>query len=247
MNLACRAPFKQEISKWIVYLLQECDRYGAEIRYETEANADVIKAENPDVVILATGAEPIVLPVEGKETMIQANDVLSGKVPILGGNAAIIGGGMVGIETAEYVLHHSRGAARAALIEMTDSIGFYSQLKKLYLCIRETINDKEMLLPELKLRRDKIRSLMAQQEIDAALIACNVNLIYTYGRVVSGYLYLPLNAPARLFIKRPNNIEGEHIHPIRKPEQLPDLLKECGLPIPARLMLEESFFTAYFL
>ncbi|WP_337412358.1 FAD-dependent oxidoreductase, partial [[Ruminococcus] torques] len=70
-----------------------------------------------------TGAEPIVLPVEGKETMIQANDVLSGKVPILGGNAAIIGGGMVGIETAEYVLHHSRGAARAALIEMTDSIG----------------------------------------------------------------------------------------------------------------------------
>jgi len=52
-----------------------------------------------------------------------------------------------------------------------------------------------MLQPELKLRRDKIRVLMAQQEIDAALITCNVNLIYTYGRVVSGYLYLPLNAP----------------------------------------------------
>ena len=46
--------------------------------------------------------------------MIQANDVLSGKVPILGGNAAIIGGGMVGIETAEYVLHHSRGAAKSS-------------------------------------------------------------------------------------------------------------------------------------
>ncbi|MCD8182726.1 MAG: Xaa-Pro peptidase family protein [Bacteroides sp.] len=95
-----------------------------------------------------------------------------------------------------------------------------------------------MLQPELKLRRDKIRALMAQRDIDAALITCNVNLIYTYGRVVSGYLYLPLNAPAHLFIKRPNNIEGEHIHPIRKPEQLPDLLKECGLPIPAKLMLE---------
>lgn len=104
-----------------------------------------------------------------------------------------------------------------------------------------------MLLPELKLRRDKIRSLMAQQEIDAALITCNVNLIYTYGRVVSGYLYLPLNAPARLFIKRPNNIEGEHIHSIRKPEQLPDLLKECGLPLPAKLMLEgdELSYTEY--
>ena len=36
-----------------------------------------------------------------------------------------------------------------------------------------------MLQPELKLRRDKIRALMAQQGIDAALITCNVNLIYT--------------------------------------------------------------------
>ncbi len=95
-----------------------------------------------------------------------------------------------------------------------------------------------MLLPELKIRRDKIRALMAQQGIDAALIACNVNLIYTYGRVVSGYLYLPLHAPARLFIKRPNDIEGEHVHAIRKPEQIAGLLEECGLPLPAKLMLE---------
>lgn len=100
-----------------------------------------------------------------------------------------------------------------------------------------------MLLPELKLRRDKIRVLMAQQGIDAAIITCNVNLVYTYGRVVSGYLYLPLEAPAHLFIKRPNNIEGEHIRPIRKPEQLPDLLKECGLPLPAKLMLEGDELT----
>ncbi len=95
-----------------------------------------------------------------------------------------------------------------------------------------------MLLPELKTRRDKIRTLMAQRSIDAALIVRNVNLVYAYGRVVSGYLYLPLNAPARLFVKRPNSIEGEHILPIRKPEQLPELIQQCGLPLPTRLMLE---------
>lgn len=104
-----------------------------------------------------------------------------------------------------------------------------------------------MLLPELKQRRDKIRVLMAQQGIDAALFTCNVNLIYTYGQVVSGFLYLPLNDSARLFIKRPNNIEGEHVCPIRKPEQLPDLLTELGLPLPQRLMLEgdELSFNEY--
>lgn len=51
-------------------------------------------------------------------------------------------------------------------------------------------------------------------------------------------MYLPLHEVAHLFVKRPNNIVGEHIHFIHKPEQLPDLLKEAGLPLPARLMLE---------
>lgn len=48
-----------------------------------------------------------------------------------------------------------------------------------------------MLQPELKFRRDKIRSLMVSQGIDAALITCNANLIYTYGCVVSGYSLPP--------------------------------------------------------
>ena len=95
-----------------------------------------------------------------------------------------------------------------------------------------------MLQPELKFRRDKIRSLMVSQGIDAALITCNANLIYTYGCVVSGYLYLPLHSPALLFFKRPNNITGEHSFSIRKPEQIVDLLKEQGLPMPTKLMLE---------
>ena len=93
-----------------------------------------------------------------------------------------------------------------------------------------------MLQPELKFRRDKIRSLMVSQGIDAALITCNANLIYTYGCVVSGYLYLPLHSPALLFFKRPNNITGEHSFSIRKPEQIVDLLKEQGLPMPTKLM-----------
>lgn len=104
-----------------------------------------------------------------------------------------------------------------------------------------------MLQPELKLRRDKIRSLMTLKDIDAALITCNANLIYTYGQVVSGYLYLPLHSPALLFFKRPNNIKGEHSFPIRKPEQIVDILKEQGLPLPSKLMLEgdELPYTEY--
>lgn len=104
-----------------------------------------------------------------------------------------------------------------------------------------------MVLPELKMRRDKIRVFMAQQHIDAALITCNVNLLYTCGQIISGYLYLPLNAPARIFVKRPNNLAGEYIHAVRKPEQITDILREEGLPLPQTLMLEgdELPYTEY--
>ena len=49
-----------------------------------------------------------------------------------------------------------------------------------------------MLQPRLKFRRDKIRYLMAQQGIDAALIACNVNC-FRRGEIVNGYLGLLLH------------------------------------------------------
>lgn len=95
-----------------------------------------------------------------------------------------------------------------------------------------------MIFTELKLKRDKIRALMADRNIDAALITCNTNLIYTFGQVVSGYLYLPLYETAQLFVKRPNNLSADNIFPISKPEQILDILKEKNLPLPTRLMLE---------
>lgn len=104
-----------------------------------------------------------------------------------------------------------------------------------------------MILTELKTRRDKIRALMAAHHIDAALISCNVNLLYTYGQIINGYLYLPLHAPARIFVKRPNTLSGEFVYPIHKPEQITGILRENNIEAPATLMLEgdELSFVEY--
>jgi len=100
---------------------------------------------------------------------------------------------------------------------------------------------------ELKFRRDLIRKAMADNNIDAALITCNTNLLYTCGQIISGYIYIPINSPAILFIKRPNTIRGEQVEHIRKPEQIVELLESRGIPAPTRLMLEgdEIPFTEY--
>lgn len=96
---------------------------------------------------------------------------------------------------------------------------------------------------ELKIRREKIQTIMAQNGVQAAIVACNVNLLYTTGRIISGYLYIPVQGESLMFVKRPNNLAGPGIYPIRKPEQIPDILKETGMPIPETIMLEADELT----
>lgn len=96
---------------------------------------------------------------------------------------------------------------------------------------------------ELDIRRAKIQEMMALNGIDAALIACNVNLLYTTGQIVSGYNYIPVSGESILFVKRPNTLSGPGIHSIRKPEQITPILQELGIKAPATIMLEADELT----
>lgn len=91
---------------------------------------------------------------------------------------------------------------------------------------------------ELKLRQDKIRALMIKSQIDAALFTCNVNLLYSCGRIFSGYLYLPVTGEPWYFIRRPNNLTGTNVVYIRKAEQILEILKEKRIVFPKTLLLE---------
>ncbi len=85
-----------------------------------EADAASIISADPDEVILATGATPLIsaIPNEGIP-VVQAIDVLNGKA-MLGQKVLIVGGGMVGLEIAEYLLTQNR---QAAVVEMLDKAG----------------------------------------------------------------------------------------------------------------------------
>jgi 2,4-dienoyl-CoA reductase (NADPH2) len=69
-----------------------------------QVDQGLVKKMNPDVVILATGASPILPNIPGIETegVVTAWDVLSGKVHV-GENVVIVGGNAVGLETALYL------------------------------------------------------------------------------------------------------------------------------------------------
>ena len=104
---AAIAPFKQDLAKMVYYNRRQCERYGVDIRLNTEATKEAILAEHPDAVIVATGGKPFIPEMDGidQPNVCTALDVLDGTV-LPGQRVLIVGGGMVGCETADYLGEH---------------------------------------------------------------------------------------------------------------------------------------------
>ena len=100
-------PWKGEISSFIVWQRTQLEKLGVNIVYNTELTAEKVLADKPQVVIDATGSQPWVPPIEGKDQdfVYSAVDVLDGKVDV-NGKIAVIGGGLVGGETANFLATH---------------------------------------------------------------------------------------------------------------------------------------------
>ncbi|HWQ76836.1 MAG TPA: FAD-dependent oxidoreductase [Syntrophomonas sp.] len=102
LNLAAMVPGKEEFREAIRYFSRKVQSAGVEIIEGKRADVDFIKNLNPDKVIVATGARPVTPQISGTESAfaIQAWEALKfGHVE--GQRVAVVGGGAVGIETAE--------------------------------------------------------------------------------------------------------------------------------------------------
>ena len=119
--LACVPPFKQPVSKWIVYLEHELNSLSVDVRRSTEFTKAM--ADAYDAVIVATGAKEALPPIPGlAQHGVGAWELLRNDQLILGGNVLVVGGGMVGCEVCEHLLHNKRGPLYLTMIEMTDEI-----------------------------------------------------------------------------------------------------------------------------
>ncbi|MCI2061538.1 MAG: NAD(P)/FAD-dependent oxidoreductase [Eubacteriaceae bacterium] len=103
-RIAGLPPTKQEIIRLLKYWIRMCNVFGVKIISGKEITAEEIIAEKADAVILATGSKPISLPISGMDNpkFLQPADILEGKKNF-GKNVLICGGGMIGVETAEFI------------------------------------------------------------------------------------------------------------------------------------------------
>jgi len=117
--LAGAPEFKKErMSRLIKWYEKQIKKLGIEVKLNTEATPELIKEYSPDVVVIATGSEPLVPKIPGVEHAVLADDVLVGKVEVKE-SAVIIGGGMVGCELG---IELARKGKKVTIVEALDLI-----------------------------------------------------------------------------------------------------------------------------
>lgn len=118
IHIAAVPPRKDEIMRAVEYYQNILPSMDVTIHLNTQCTKE--QMNTADAVIVAVGAHDMALPIPGADSknVVSSWDVLAGKVDI-SGHCAIIGGGLVGTETAEYVV---KKGCKASVIEMMDKI-----------------------------------------------------------------------------------------------------------------------------
>lgn len=120
--LADKPPKKEKIDWCFNDLALAAQRNGAEIRFNTAATPETVRALNPYAVIVATGGDPIRLRIDGVDLphVHTGVEILNGSVKLSGARVAVIGAGLAGLETAEKL---AADGNQILLVEMLEKIG----------------------------------------------------------------------------------------------------------------------------
>ncbi|MCF8011879.1 MAG: FAD-dependent oxidoreductase [Clostridiales bacterium] len=103
--------FKKDDERLLSWYKNELNILNINIHLNQEVNKDVVNRDRPDAVIVATGSTPVIPDIPGidKGNVTTATDLLLGKKQA-GQSVVIIGGGLVGCETALWLAKQGKQA-----------------------------------------------------------------------------------------------------------------------------------------
>ncbi|MHC6178665.1 oxidoreductase [Clostridium sp. JNZ X4-2] len=112
--------FKLDDRRLLDWYRNEMKELKIKIVLNTKVTEDIVQKENSDVVIIATGAKDIKLDLPGieKDKVTTAVEILNGKKQA-GENVLMVGGGLVGCETALYLAKQGK---QVTIVEARDGI-----------------------------------------------------------------------------------------------------------------------------
>ena len=118
LDIVSAPSYKKQYLDYISYLEDALAHSTVELKLGVDATLKHVQATNPDAVIVATGADPLILPIPGIDHAVTADSVLRGQIPVHG-TVVIIGGGLVGCETAHVLAEQG---CKVHIVEMQDDV-----------------------------------------------------------------------------------------------------------------------------
>lgn len=121
INYAKMPPNKSRMGLIVDWYERQLTELGVELHLGCEAERENVLALKPDLVVMATGARPVMDKLPSSVELVRPWDILSGKTKLDGvKTVAMLGGGMVGCETTEYLTE--RGC-NVTVFEMLPMVG----------------------------------------------------------------------------------------------------------------------------
>jgi len=104
LRVAVIPPYKEEIGCLTNYLIKQMEVNNIKVVLNKKATVPDVLRENSECVIIASGSEQRVPEIPGinNSNVIMAIDLLTGKAKT-GDNVVIVGGGLIGVDVAEYL------------------------------------------------------------------------------------------------------------------------------------------------
>jgi len=121
LKYAAQVSFKEDLDKFMRHLIGKAATLPSlAVVLSTEATPSLVEAENPDVVIVAVGAEPIIPDIPGVDgdSVLLAAEVHSEGVET-GERIVVVGGGLVGCETGLYLAQQGK---EVTIVETLDEV-----------------------------------------------------------------------------------------------------------------------------
>jgi len=128
LNCVRAISFKKDLYGLIKSLEVQMRKAGVEIRLNTEVTRELVEREAPDVLVLAVGAVPVVPHIPGMDSpkVVLANN-LSNEGIVVGAKVVILGGGLVGCESA---VHLAQKGKDVTLVEMMKDVAVDANVRQ---------------------------------------------------------------------------------------------------------------------
>lgn len=174
--LAGSTPRKLDMKKAALEMGEQILALGIDVRLNTPVTADLIREIRPDAVFNCIGSAPIVPNIPGVDlpNVVDSHDVIEGKAEV-SGSVVVIGGGMVGAETADLLA--SRGLTPPTILEMGSAICPDMGSARKYCMMQELEDSKIACVTDIRVTEIKPNMVIGEKDGERREFPCDYAVV----------------------------------------------------------------------